>query len=117
MKTWRLILAMWMVSFGLFGQGIEKTESNATLPETVKSVKLFPNPAIEYLDVKFEVPQAKQVKLGLSNIIGSKFEIESEVIDDYLVRIRVKEMPAGVYLLSIHNEENGLKGAYKFLKK
>ena len=85
--------------------------------ELSKQVKLYPNPAVEYLTVRFETPQAKKAKFVLHNIIGSQVETESEVIDDFEVRIKVKDLSTGFYLLLVHNEETGLKGAYKFLKK
>lgn len=83
----------------------------------LKSVKLYPNPAVEYLYVKFETPQAKKVKLNVHNIIGSEMPLESEVIDDYELHIKVKDFSTGVYLLSVRNEETGQKNAFKFLKK
>lgn len=85
--------------------------------ELAKSVKLYPNPAIEFVSVKFETPQAKKIKFSLHNIIGSEMPLEAEVIDDYEVHIKVKDFSTGVYLLSIKNDETGHKSAYKFLKK
>jgi hypothetical protein len=91
--------------------------ANQPPQELSKSVKLYPNPAIEFVSVKFETPQAKKVKFSLHNIIGSEMPLESEVIDDYEVHIKVKDFSTGVYLLSIKNDETGHKSAYKFLKK
>lgn len=85
--------------------------------ELSKQVKLYPNPAIEYLTVKFETPQAKKATFVLHNIIGSEVDTEKEVIDDFEVKIKVKDLSTGFYLLLVRNEETGLKGAYKFLKK
>jgi Secretion system C-terminal sorting domain len=85
--------------------------------EGLKSVKLYPNPSIEYLSVKFETPIAKRVKLNVHNIIGSEMPLESEVIDDFELHVKVKDFSAGVYLLSIRNDETGHKSAFKFLKK
>ena len=85
--------------------------------ELSKSVKLYPNPAVEYVYVKFETPQARKVKFSLHNILGSEMPLESEVIDDFEVQIKVKDFLTGVYLLSVRNDESGLKSAYKFLKK
>lgn len=85
--------------------------------ESLKSVKLYPNPSVEYLSVKFETPIAKHVKLNVHNIIGSEMPLESEVIDDFELHIKVKDFTAGVYLLSIRNEQSGHKNAFKFLKK
>jgi hypothetical protein len=91
--------------------------ANPAQHDQFKTVKLYPNPAIEVVSVKFETPQAKKVKFSLHNIIGSEMPLESEVIDDYEVHIKVKDFATGVYLLSIKNDETGQKSAYKFLKK
>ena len=85
--------------------------------DVVKSVKLYPNPAIEFLNVKFETPSARTIKLTLHNIIGNPLEMESEIIDDNEVRLKVKDLPSGYYLLAVKDESSGFKGVYKFLKR
>lgn len=79
-------------------------------------VKLYPSPATEYLTVQFEQPVARKVKLSLHNIIGNVVEVETEVIDDHEVRVKVKDLPSGVYLIAIKGEDH-YKSAYKFLKR
>ncbi len=81
-----------------------------------KLVKIFPNPAVEYLSVKFETPKAKQIKLTLHNIIGNTMEVESELVDEYEIRLRVKDLPTGVYVLAV-KEEGAPQSAFKFLKR
>jgi len=61
--------------------------------QVTKLVKIFPNPAVEYLNVKFETPKARVIKLTLHNIIGNPIEVESELIDEYEIRLRVKDLP------------------------
>jgi Secretion system C-terminal sorting domain len=93
-------------------------ESTLNVPsDFAKTVTLFPNPAVEFLTVKFETAQAKKAKFALHNIIGNELQLEYEVIDEFEVRIKVKDLSTGFYLLFIKNEDTGLKGAYKFLKK
>ncbi len=84
--------------------------------ERIKSVKLFPNPATDYLSIKFETPQAKVVKVTLHNIIGNLLDVDSEIVDDYEILLKVKDLPEGVYLLSIKDEGNA-QGSFKFLKR
>jgi hypothetical protein len=67
--------------------------------------KLYPNPAVEYLHVSFEEPIAKQSKLTVHNIIGNILEVETETIDEHVVRLRVKDLPVGYYLLAIRDEQ------------
>ena len=84
--------------------------------EGVKTVKLFPNPASDYLSLKFETPVAKTVKVAVHNIIGNRLDIDTEAVDEYELRLKVKDLPEGVYLLSIKGEAN-TQGTFKFLKR
>ena len=118
------ILSMNILKIILIGLAIglasfaEAQDRGSGLPtDQAKQVKLFPNPATEFLTVKFETPQARKVKLVLHNIIGSELETEAEIIDDFEVRIKVKDLSTGFYLLLIRNDETGVKTANKFLKK
>jgi len=113
LKSVLVVVGVFIVSVAM-AQG-ERTDYASV--DLAKQVKLYPNPAIEFLTVKFETPQAKKVKLVLHSIIGNELETESEIVDEFEVRVRVKDLSTGFYLLSIKNNETGFKGAYKFLKK
>jgi len=78
---------------------------------------MYPNPASDYLTVKLPTPNASSVQLAMHSVIGNALNIEKEQIDDYEVRIRVKDLPSGYYFLSIKEEHSGLKATYKFLKR
>lgn len=84
---------------------------------SIKSVTLFPNPATDYLAVKFEEPHARTVQVVVHNIVGNVLTIESELIDAHEIRLRVKELPAGYYFLALRDEETHVKSTYKFLKR
>lgn len=80
-------------------------------------VQMYPNPATDFLIVKLQTPHANDVKLAMHSVIGNVLSIEKEVVDEYEIRIRVKDLPTGYYFLSIKEEESGLKASYKFLKR
>ena len=82
-----------------------------------KQVQLYPNPATEYLAVKLSEPHAKTVKLAMRSVIGNVISIERDQVDEYEVRLQVRDLPTGYYFLSIKDEESGLKSTYKFLKR
>ena len=89
-------------------------------PETVfapKAVQLYPNPATDYLIVKLNNPNAHNVKLAMHSVIGNVLDFGREQIDEFEVRLQIKELPAGYYFLSINDEEAGFKASYKFLKR
>ena len=84
--------------------------------DVLKATHLYPNPAIEFLHVKFEQPVAREVSLELHSIIGNVLEVEQEIVDDYEVRVRVKDLPSGYYLLDV--KKPGVNHvAFKFLKR
>jgi hypothetical protein len=83
----------------------------------VRTVQVYPNPTTEFLTVKFESPVAKKSKFMIHNIIGNEIELEPEAIDEYEVRIRVKDLHEGYYFLTVQNEHATSKSTYKFLKR
>jgi hypothetical protein len=85
--------------------------------DPVKSVQIYPNPATDYLTIKFESPVAKSSKLAFHSIIGSSIEVEQEAIDDFEIRVKVKDLPLGYYIIAIHDPQNNSRAIYKFLKK
>ena len=82
-----------------------------------KSVHLFPNPATEFVDVKLDQFPAEKVHLTVHNIIGNELQVETEILDEHLIRVKVKDLASGYYLLAIKDEESNFRGTYKFLKR
>jgi len=84
--------------------------------DVLKTAHIYPNPAVEYLSLRFEQPIAREVSLELHSIIGSRLEAETEIVDDFEVRVRVKELPSGYYLLDV--KKPGVNHvAFKFVKR
>ena len=85
--------------------------------DPAKAIQIYPNPATDYLTVKFETPIAKASKLSFHSIIGSSIELEQETIDDFEIRVKVKDLPVGYYIIAVHDPQNNSRAIYKFLKK
>ncbi len=97
-----------------WGQSLESMPAPGGDP--LKLARVYPNPAVDYVSLKLEQPMAKSVTLELHSIIGNNLEVESEVIDDFEVRIRVKDLPSGYYVLDVKLQ--GMShSAFKFLKR
>jgi Secretion system C-terminal sorting domain len=113
----RKILFIVMIAFlGInfcFAQAKDEALYGQTDP--VKSVQVFPNPATEFLTIKFETPIAKKTKFTVHNIIGNELEIDPELIDEYEVHIKVKDLHEGYYFLAIQSASS--KSTFKFLKR
>ena len=80
-------------------------------------VSVFPNPASDYLHIRMENPDARQAQVHVYSIIGSEISTDLEFIDDYEMRIRVKDLPSGYYLLSVQSGENSNRISRKFIKR
>lgn len=82
-------------------------------------VSVYPNPAIDdYVYLRLTEPlNARLVHLNLYNIIGNEIPVEVEVVNDHELRVRIKELSAGYYLLGVREERTLFKGTYKFLKR
>ena len=80
--------------------------------DPAKSVQVYPNPAIDFITVRFEVPSAKIVKLEFHSIIGSTLDLEQEAVDDFEIRVKVKELPVGYYIIAINDPINNTIGLW-----
>jgi hypothetical protein len=85
--------------------------------QPAESVHLYPNPAVEYLHVKVDHLLSSNVKLAVHNILGNEINIESEIVDEHELRIKVKDFSTGYYLLAIKDDEAKFRGTFKFLKR
>lgn len=107
-------LVLVFLALGVQGQSAE----SLSLPgnDVLRSAHVYPNPAVDYLHLKFDQPIAREVTLELHSIIGNNLEIESEIVDDFEIRVRVKDLPSGYYLMDV--KKPGMNHhAFKFLKR
>jgi hypothetical protein len=103
--------------FELFAQDRTPQETQAESVDLIKSVQVFPNPALEFVHIRVEKLKAADVKLSLHNIIGNEVAIESEIVDEHELRVKVKDLATGYYLIALRDEKMNFRGTYKFLKR
>jgi len=82
-----------------------------------KVVSIYPNPAIDLLTVKFESPIAKRTKITVHNVIGNLVEVETEAVDEFEIRLKVKDLPVGYYILALRDEQSNGRSTIKFVKR
>lgn len=82
-----------------------------------RAVHLFPNPATEFVDVRLDAFAAENVRLTVHNIIGNELAVETEILEENLIRVKVKDLASGYYLLAVKDEDSKFRGTYKFLKR
>jgi hypothetical protein len=110
-----ITLVFLLVSFGSFAQASE-VNSVAGI-DKAKFVQVYPNPADEFVNIKFENTKVSEVKLTLHNLIGNEVNVESEKVDDHHVRLRVKDLASGYYLVAVRDKDFKFRATYKFLKR
>jgi hypothetical protein len=118
MRFFRLILVVLFVA--AFQLTMGQSQSDPTTGQEInltKSVQLFPNPATEFIDVKLDQFPADKVNLTIHNIIGNKLDVETEILSEHLIRVKVKDLASGYYLLAVKDEGSNFRGTYKFLKR
>jgi hypothetical protein len=108
--------ALLLAALMTFGQ-LRDESVLARSVDPIKLVQLYPNPATETINVKFDAPIAKKVKVSLHNVIGNVMDVETEVLDEHEIRIRVKELATGYYLISVKDEQANIGSTFKFLKR
>lgn len=81
------------------------------------AVQLYPNPSTEFLTVKINGVKVSNLQVVVRNIIGNVINVDLEFLAEDELRIRVKDLPVGYYLLAIRDEAVDFKGTYKFLKR
>ncbi len=117
-----LYLLILVVSFSTSVGWAQNTEEIASLPERnvfdpTESFQVFPNPTVDYIHIKNEQVDMHLLKLSLHNIIGNEMPVDVEVVDEHEIKVKVKDMPPGYYLIVLKDELSKFRGTYKFLKR
>lgn len=120
MRLLKLFLVLILAAASQLGwaQTAHQDEPGISLErDPIKSVQIFPNPATEFLHVRVEDLPAEKVKLTLHSIIGNQMEVESEVVNEHELRVKVKDLASGYYFIAVKDAESKFRGTYKFLKR
>jgi hypothetical protein len=80
-------------------------------------IRMFPNPATEYLYIELTDSSLRNVDFELNNIIGNQFALKAEQVSDTHYKIYVKDLRAGYYFLTIKDQDSPYKRTYRFVKK
>ena len=122
MRNLSLILSFFLLLFlsgTAFGQAQtpEAVAYTAEKTDLSKSITIYPNPAVEYINIKLSTLDASTTKIVLYTILGSELQTEKETVNDHEVRIKVKDLATGYYLIAVRDEQLQFKATYKFLKR
>jgi hypothetical protein len=95
------------------------SEDSFVTPERTlaQSIQVFPNPSVDFVHVKVADIPASKVRLALHNILGNPMDVETEIIAENEIRVRVKDLAVGYYLLAIKDDESNTVAILKILKR
>jgi hypothetical protein len=119
MKILGNIVILLVLGFATYAQTRQDSYSPAQSEqiEISKTVHMYPNPAVDFITIRFDAFAAQDIRLTVHNIIGNVVPVESEILDEHEIRVRVKDLNAGYYLIAIKDNSDRFQGTYKFLKK
>jgi len=125
MKFYSIATFLLLIIFQLsVAQQISIDDNTSELPKLKKEslkieteVELYPNPAIEYLNVSLKNSQLKEVQFEMYNIIGNKINLEIDMVSSDNYKINVKEFHSGYYLLIVRDPITRFNKAFKFRKQ
>ena len=121
MRSVIIIGLVFALSFSAMRGNAQVREEYAGVPTSLsKAINIYPNPTNEssdYVNVRVAPFKSQNIKLSVHNIIGNEIPVEVEVVDEHELRIRVKELSSGYYLLTVKDHETNFRGTYKILKR
>lgn len=101
----------------LYAQSGELNRFSNEELETLNTIQLFPNPAVEVLKVRIKNSTLTSPKLIVHNIIGSEVEVKINKISDEEFSLNIEDLVPGYYLVAIRDDEGHFRETYKFLKR
>ena len=105
MRIFAVILLLFL-SGAVFGQNLQKDP-----------VKVYPNPATEYINIVIENSERGTAQISIHSIIGNKVKVEIDNISSGIYRANVKDLPQGYYLVVVKDPKREINSTIKFLKK
>ena len=121
MKSLRLlILALFLFAAAPVAFGQQSGELNrfaVTALDEENRVSLYPNPAIDYIQVKIENSSLQEPTVMIYNIIGNPVEVNIRETEENTYLIALQQLPAGYYFVAIKDEKSYFRETYKFVKR
>jgi len=91
------------------------TNHTKTINQDIEFVELYPNPATDYVFIKFKNEIPADLTIELRSLIGNKIKIKVNTENANTKKIDISQIPAGHYFLLITNK--GTKTIKKFIKR
>lgn len=110
----------WILGGNISSKPVNDLSSNIdkeALTDPEISLKVYPNPASDFINIKVTAVDASRLVLELYNTSGSKV-LSNIVIDQPVLQVNIKDIPSGIYYLklSVPDQEKLFK-IEKIIKK
>ena len=79
-------------------------------------VKVYPNPATDYVNIVVENTERGNASVSIHSIIGNKMKVDIDNISSGIYRASIKDLPEGYYLVVVKDPKRGINSTIKFLK-
>lgn len=106
-----------LVLLALYGAASAQKSELAQGQSDLIRVSVFPNPASDFISVKVPGVDVRDARVTVFSLIGNEVRVEQEILDTEEIRLRVKDLPSGYYLLAVRHEDSGIQATRKFLKR
>lgn len=81
------------------------------------NVKLYPNPTTGMLNISIEDNSMKYLLISITDIQGKEIYKGKYAGIPNTISLNLTECPPGIYLVSMHNQDNGFFNSYKITIK
>lgn len=116
MKRLGIILIFLTSASFLRGQDLSFGTGN-DFNSKIESVELFPNPAVDFINVKIKDSELNNTQIELRSMIGNRVNIDLERISNKEYRVNLEGLSTGYYFLVVKDDFARFKTAIKFLKR
>lgn len=79
-------------------------------------VELFPNPAVDFLNISVLDPEIRNPQFEVFTVIGNKLDFEVEKQSSTSYKINVQDFNPGYYLIIVRDPIARVNRAFKFRK-
>jgi len=80
-------------------------------------VEVYPNPAIDYLNIDIHTQDLVQVEFEVYDIIGNSIKVAPERLTANKYRVPVSELHSGYYMLIVRDPYSRYRKIFKFGKR
>lgn len=84
----------------------------ASLPDIVKVVKVYPNPATSFVNFEFDKRYDQSYSISIFNFIGKK--VEDVKVTDQKITVSLADFYRGVYIYQLRDKQGNILASGKF---